>query len=619
MTIQTPIPDFDLSQFALGDPAELVKSRTKAILGVQLPISASDWADNHFYIPAASASVPGQWVTSPVQRAILNAMGLDAIQSVVLFKPQRFGGTKMIVAVMMYFIAHKGRNGVVYYPTNPESDNFVRTEVDPAIRACQEVWKLKIGFDSDDPTDTYKYKAFQNAVWHFRGGHNASAYEALTKDVAIIDEVDQLAQDIDGKGDPVELSYGRVRESPFRKQIIVSKPTVEGGHIDSAAKTTADKLLFFARCPECTEYYPIEWGGKDVPYGFKWTDDKPETVHHVCKGCGVGWKNDQLIPAMEAGFWRGPNGWETKDGISWMRHGEPCEPPLSIAFSPWLGLSDRLPWVDHVRDWLKSKNDIGKVKTFKNGVLAQTFSIEYDGGAGVSSEMVAGIVPIHDYSDLIAATAGVDIQGDRLEAQVLGHDRADNVTVLYYKVYEGDTDYPEIYHEMHDDLREWSLQIGPSRHLKIMKAGIDVAHKGEVVFPFLQKVRRHGFMMGVSGSGKTEDRIGPKEKKSQVHRGGRYWTLGTNTIKRDLYSMLMNHAESRKAMRIGDCAELPADYAEQFTCEQMMNSRVDGRDRIVFKNRHGARNEAFDTAYYALAMKYWLMRHGTIMQKRVFK
>ena len=607
----------DLSQLDLASTDDLFDLSVQSVLTVPEPISASDWADEHFYLTSDSSSQKGKWTTSPVQRAILNAMGSDAIERVVFYKPTRFGGTKMAVAAMLYFIAHKRRNGCFYMPTQPLSEAFVKTEVSPAIQDCKEVYKRKRSFENDSPDDTLKYKAFDGSVFHFRGGHTPSAYESLTLHAVFLDEIDQFPTDVGGRGDPITLSWGRVRESAFKKQVILSKPTIEGSNIDCAAKDALDNMIFQALCPECEEHMPIEWGGPDVPYGFKWRDGDPKTVVHVCKGCGVGWENHQLIEAVDKGYWLGRNGYKTFDSLEWEKDGVACDPPRVIAFSAWSGYSDRLSWVQLVNEWLDAQGSISKIKSFKNNTLAQTWRVDLEGATGVSPELLAGIVPTDDLDEIFAATAGIDVQEDRLEVQILGHDRDGNLYVLDYLIYYGDTKRPEVYTEMHNDLRAWSIEVTPGRRLKVMKAGIDTAYRSGIVFSFLRAARRYRLVVGIRGSLKQTE-VSRKRSRSKEH-SGEFWTLGSNPLKREIYSAIMNIDKKEHSFRIATTADLPLDYSDQITVEQMVQTRRDGVDRIEFRNLKKKPNEAIDTAYYALAMKYWCRLHGTAQQRRAFR
>ena len=117
-------------------------------LRTQIPQTAVEWSDENFYLPEGSSQIPGQWKTQPVQFALLNMMGNDAIKEFTLQKPTRFGYTKMLAAAIWYLGIHKKRSTAIYQPTNDLAKRFTVDEfnpllsVVPAIQAAFPDWAL---------------------------------------------------------------------------------------------------------------------------------------------------------------------------------------------------------------------------------------------------------------------------------------------------------------------------------------------------------------------------------------------------------------------------------------------------------------------------------------------
>ncbi|WP_420319661.1 terminase gpA endonuclease subunit [Escherichia coli] len=64
----------------------------------------------------------------------------------------------------------------------------------------------------------------------------------------------------------------------------------------------------------------------------------------------------------------------TRDGILWFSSsGEEIEPPDSVTFHIWTAYSPFTTWVQIVKDWMKTKGDTGKRKTFVNTTLGETW------------------------------------------------------------------------------------------------------------------------------------------------------------------------------------------------------------------------------------------------------
>lgn len=109
-------------------------SRGLNALAAPPPMQLSRWAADHFYLSAESSYVEQRWEAYPYQIAILDAMSHDDIREVVFIKSARVGYTKMILAAMGYFAHHKRRNQCVWQPTDDDSDEFVKTELEPMLR-----------------------------------------------------------------------------------------------------------------------------------------------------------------------------------------------------------------------------------------------------------------------------------------------------------------------------------------------------------------------------------------------------------------------------------------------------------------------------------------------------
>lgn len=588
--------------------AKEVFARALSVLRVPKATTCADWADENFYLPSESSNTSGRWKTTKVQKAILNSFGNDAIEKVDFFKPTRFGGTKMDIAAMFYFIAHKKRNICFFQPTKADSDEFVKSEIQPSIRDCKIVYDNLLDHSDKSSKNTLSYKAFHGCNTFYKGGHSPTSYERMTLDCVILDELDQFNANVGGKGNPTTLSWGRIRNSLFKKQIQTSKPTVSGfSLIEKSSKAAMDMLEYYAQCPECGGFTPIVWGGKDVPYGFKWQGRDPKTVVHMCKLCGVGWGNDKLHSALETGFWQGEGGYKTYDGILWLKDGQKCEPPRHIAFKTWSGYSTLLTWQQIVEEWYDALGDWQKLQSFTNNVLAEPWDINY--GGSLTEETINGIIPIDDISNVVAITAGIDTQDDRLEVQYVGHDLKGNCYILDYSIFLGDMEDGSVYLEMGNEVMTARFMVG-NKKMRVLKACIDTqGHHTEMVHKFLIANRKKNLFIGINGTASGTFEIADKASTYKNVSGSVYYSIGVNNIKAKIFSMIRNANEDKNAFRIYTGAQLPPDYAKQLTSEKMEVKRQNGLDKIIFTNTGKARNEALDTLVYALAAKAYIQKH----------
>lgn len=577
------------------------------VFAVPEATSCAAWCDEHYKLPSESSNTSGDWQTTSVQLAILNALGGDAIEKVDFYKSARFGGTKMLIGAAAFMLAHKRRNVGMFQPTSGDSDEFVKNEINPAIREC-EPWRQRLITESDkSPLNTLKFKSFLGCNAYFRGGHSANSFRRLTLDAVFIDELDGFNADIKKEGDPTTLAWGRVKNSLFKKQGQISTPTLtDFSLIQKSARAAEDMLLFHALCPRCYTHVPILWGGRDAPYGFKWTARRASSVVHICKSCGEGWANGELEEATAYGLWKGEKGWSTRDGLAWSFMGAPSYPPRHIAFKAWSAYSPFSSWPQIVEEWYDAFGDFDKMKTFTNTTLAETWSLNKDGT--VSKDLVESFIPIEDLSTVVAVTAGIDVQDDRLEVQFMGHEHYGGMIVLGYEIYRGDMTQPEVYKEMAREVLGAKFKCG-ERELPVIAAAMDTqGHHTTNVHRFLLANKRAGIFFGINGTANNFD-IADKPGHSKGNKDHIFYSIGSNVHKQKVYSAIRNYDQERGAFRIWAGATLPEDYAEQLVVEKMEIKRVDGKDMITFTNANKARNEALDTAVYNLAAKAYIKKH----------
>ncbi len=132
-------------------------------------------------------------------------------------------------------------------------------------------------------------------------------------------------------------------------------------------------MRFHVACPHCGEEQYLKFGDKETPFGLKWTPDDPSSVFYLCEhnACVI---RQQELDFTDARYICEKTGIWTRDGILWFSSsGEEIEPPDSVTFHIWTAYSPFTTWVQIVKDWMKTKGDTGKRKTFVNTTLGETW------------------------------------------------------------------------------------------------------------------------------------------------------------------------------------------------------------------------------------------------------
>ncbi|EFN8469499.1 hypothetical protein EBJ43_22445 [Escherichia coli] len=387
------------------------------------PQTAVEWADANYYLPKESAYQEGRWETLPFQRAIMNAMGSDYIREVNVVKSARVGYSKMLLGVYAYFIEHKQRNTLIWLPTDGDAENFMKTHVEPTIRDIPLLLALAPWYGKKHRDNTLTMKRFSNGrgFWCL-GGKAAKNYREKSVDVAGYDELAAFDEDIEQEGSPTFLGDKRIEGSVWPKSIRGSTPKVRGTcQIERAASESPHFMRFHVACPHCGEEQYLKFGDKETSFGLKWTPDDPSSVFYLCEhnACVI---RQQELDFTDARYICEKTGIWTRDGILWFSSsGEEIEPPDSVTFHIWTAYSPFTTWVQIVKDWMKTKGDTGKRKTFVNTTLGETWEAKI--GERPDAEVMAErkehySAPVPDRVAYL--TAGIDSQLDRYEMRVWG-------------------------------------------------------------------------------------------------------------------------------------------------------------------------------------------------------
>lgn len=299
----------------------------------------------------------------------------------------------------------------------------MKTHVEPTIRDIPSLLALAPWYGKKHRDNTLTMKRFTNGrgFWCL-GGKAAKNYREKSVDVAGYDELAAFDDDIEQEGSPTFLGDKRIEGSVWPKSIRGSTPKVRGTcQIERAASESPHFMRFHVACPHCGEEQYLKFGDKETPFGLKWTPDDPSSVFYLCEhnACVI---RQQELDFTDARYICEKTGIWTRDGILWFSSsGEEIEPPDSVTFHIWTAYSPFTTWVQIVKDWMKTKGDTGKRKTFVNTTLGETWEAKI--GERPDAEVMAErkehySAPVPDRVAYL--TAGIDSQLDRYEMRVWG-------------------------------------------------------------------------------------------------------------------------------------------------------------------------------------------------------
>lgn len=580
------------------------------------PMTLVEWADENFYLSSESSYIEGRWETIPFQIAPMNAIGHDEIIYVDFIKSARVGYSQMLRAAVGYFVEHKTRNQLLFQPTDGSASGFMKAHIETMIRDVPVVKALSPWVGKKHRDNTLDTKRFSNnkQLWVL-GGAAAKNYREKSVDNVYYDELAAFDEDIEKEGSPTLLGDKRIEGSVFPKSIRGSTPKITGQCQISKAASEADCYFKFnLPCPHCDKEQVLEWGDTESNYGIKWVNSDPNTAAYLCRHCAGLISNTELlgmqeraVKSGEPGAWRSDCGTWTKDGITYFFKDKVIDPPEHVAFHIWTAYSTFTTWARIVRDFLKSKDDPSKLKTFVNTTLGQTWDEDQGEKLDPDSlyarrEHYQAELPV----DSCVITAAVDVQDDRFEIEVKAWVSNEESYAISYKRLFGDLSQPHIWDRLHEELSH-SYKTTTGLILDIKMACIDSGgHYTDEVYGFCRKHGPQRFVpiKGHSQAGKPIA-MWPRKPNS---KGVYLVMIGTDTAKEIVSARMSIHKVGSGYLHYPVNDEFDETFFIHLTNERKKMVFRKGR-RVVVWDAGGRRNEPFDLEVYNLAAIRLLQQH----------
>lgn len=567
-----------------------------------IPMALSEWSENHFYLSTESSYVEGPWRCLSYQREFMDLISNDDVREIWALKGARVGYTKMIMAASQYLASHKRRNGVIFQPTDADRDEFVKTEIEPAIRDNPELVRIFPAFEKKSKHNTLALKQFIGAALHLRGGKAAKNYRRLTVDYVMLDELDGFDNNIEGEGPPHQLAARRTQTANFPKIILGSTPHTKGlSMIEDGEGRCEVRLRWHIPCPSCDHVQELKWGGKDVQGGIKWEGEThaeaSATAAYECESCGHRINHNEYSKEVSK---RGL--WMTEDKSVWLESGRfrdaegfLDQQPRTVGVKIWAGMNELLPWSEIVREWLTVKSDRKLLQGFVNLTLAEAWEedgieqLDYQVMHRTRREAYDWEVP--DPANVL--TLAVDVQDDRFEMGWVGWGEGEESWNLSYKILQGDLAQPIVWQQLERVIRGTEFRKKSGSLMRPTLCVIDHGGHYSKEVDALSRRMNPMFLMpakGLSVYGRPIATV-PKTKNAN---GVYLVNVGTDTVKNLVYQRLMIQDPGPGFIHWPRLECFDEDYFKQFTAEKRIPKWTAGGVKRYVWDAEKRRNEAWD-------------------------
>ncbi len=507
---------------------------------------------------------------------------------------------------------------MVVQPTDAALSDFNRDKLQPAIDSTK-ILSQKVAPQTSRSSEgsTAYTKKFPGGALSLCISTSAADLRSKTIKKLFRDEIDQYPDDLDGQGDPLEISDGRLMSflsSGDWKKIEISTPTIKGASKIEARYAAGDQRRWHVPCPHCRkpDGSPSEFVFEFGPH-FRFNDVFPYQAHYVAPCCGVIIESHEKNALVRAGRWIAT---APRAGAFPSYHFDTFSSPF-------------VPWDEIAKAFISAGDDPSKLKTFSNLWLGLPYEIKGDAPDHVrllerrEDGHKRGHVPPRGL--MLVGAADVQMRGIWFEILALAPDRQSWVVDAGY--IDGGTESPvEGAFErlaLQTIEREFPDAFGGTRHLDAF--AIDSGYRSHVVYAWVRRNQRLHDMTGrdvvfatkgLDGWGRppvgTPSLVDIDLAGHKVKKGCQLWPVGTWPLKGAFYADLRKDGlrSGAEVDPAGYCHFgnwLDENYFRQITAEYLADEIYRGRQRKVWKIRASERDNHFlDCRVYNLAIAEYL-------------
>ncbi len=570
-------------------------------------MTISEWSDEYRFLSPKAAAEPGRWRTerTPYLREIMDQLSPHKrAQRVVFMKGAQIGGTEAGNNWIGYVIHMAPGPMMAVAPTVEMAKRNSKQRIDPLLEDSKELKARVKPARSRDSGNTVLSKEFPGGVLVMTGANSAVGLRSMPARYLFMDEVDGYPGDVEGEGDPILLAERRSATFQGRRKVfLVSTPTLKGLSRIAREFDHSDQRYFHVPCPHCGHEQPLRFSQ------LRWAEGNPSDVTYECESCEELIAEHHKTEMLAKGQWMAT---AKGDGQTVGYH-------LSSLYSPvgWFS------WSDAAAMFEQAKEHPELMKSFVNTVLGEPFEEEHEAPDwerlyARRETYVQGVVP----NAGLFLTAGVDVQKDRLECEVVAWGRDKQSWSVDYIVLDGDTARRDVWQKLEDVLhRDWPHQTGHTMPIRVM--AVDSGYATQDVYAWAK-----GHPQAVWGAGgarasqprtvvaiKGQDRdtaLILSVSKADVggrRRGLRVWNVSGPVAKVELYRWLKLDWPSETELKdgmpypAGSChfPQYAEEYFKQLTAEKRIIRVHRGYPRAVWEKDPTRNNEALDCRVYARA------------------
>lgn len=567
-------------------------------------ISIWEWADKHRVLTSKVANVTGPYrsAMTPFLRVPMYHLSPQSpVEKVVLMKGAQVGASEAAVNAIGYYSHLVPSSMMMVHPSVETAQRFSRVRIAPLYQDTPVLRHLLGGLKSRDGANSMMLKEFPGGQIMLAGSNAGAGLRSMIFGIGLFDEVDAWSVSAEEEGDPLELARrGMSTFEGRRKEMILSTPSIRNRSKIEREYLDTEQNRFYVPCPKCGHKQQLLWKDEhgNIRLTWKGKGDK-RRVYMPCEECKFEIRNYHKPKMLLGGEWRAtkPENYSREVWGGW----------ISGLYSPAFGYS----WERMVKDFLRVRKNPMLFKVWVNQRLAETW---VDEGEAPDWETLYNRREDYPMSECPEGAdvlvCGVDVQGDRVEYEVVGYGPGLRSWSIESRAIPGDPADPELWAKVAALLdREFPCADG-NGYRRLSGMCVDSGYETQTVYGWVRN-QHPGKVWAVKGyerqvtilSNPTAVDVTIGGRK--ITRGCKLWKIGVSVAKTELYGFLrQRRADTPGAPYPPGYSRFPQHSEEYFKqlCAERLVQVIDKRGFLKYEwQKMRQANEALDCRVYARA------------------
>jgi len=482
--------------------------------------------------------------------------------------------TEVINNTVGYYAHQDPSNMLIIQPTVEMAEVWSKDRLAPMIRDTPVLIDRFGDPRVRDGSSTLRHKQFTGGQLAMAGANSPASLASRPVRLALFDEVDRFPVSAGAEGDPVLLGKKRTQTYWNKKILCGGTPTIKNHSVIERMFHSTNQRRCFVPCPHCNHMQHLVWSNLQFD-----PESRDVPAQYMCKECACLIPHTKKLWMLKRHEWRDTATGGAKGVVGFH---------INELYSVWSS------W-DFMRDnFLEAKKSKETLKTFVNTSLGETWEEEGEKLSG--DDLYKRRETYTKVPDLaVCLTAGVDVQDDRIEIQVVAWSAKEECHIIDYLVVMGNPVQEDIWVETERALRT-TYEREDGNHMSIVATGVDTGgHHTTRTYKFchgLESIR----VLALKGHSMPGKPIIGRPKRLHNPPVNLY-IVGVDTVKDMLFARL--------ELTEGDYSihfpwHFDPEYFAQLTAEKRVTAYKNGIPYTKYIKER-PRNEALDTWVYARA------------------